>query len=94
MIPDGSGTLQVNPHSTDPAVYPLTMVIYAMAPTSGLPHAKAAAIARFIDYAAGRGQVPGIRPGQLPAGYLPLPPALRAQARTAAQEILHQTGNH
>ena len=94
MIPDGSGTLQVNPHSTDPAVYPLTMVIYAMAPTSGLPHAKAAAIARFVNYAAGRGQVPGIRPGQLPAGYLPLPPALRAQARTAAQEILHQTGNH
>jgi hypothetical protein len=94
MTPDGSGTLQVNPHSTDPAVYPLTMVIYAMAPTSGLPHARAAAIARFVDYAAGRGQVPGIRPGQLPAGYLPLTPALRAQARQAAQEILHQTGNH
>jgi len=92
MIPDGSGTLQVNPHSTDPAVYPLTMVIYMAAPTKGLPHAKAAAIAAFIDYAAGPGQAPGVRTGQLPAGFLPLTPALRAQARKAAQEVLHQTG--
>jgi hypothetical protein len=58
MIPGGSGTLQVNPRSPDPVVYPLTMVIYAMAPTSGLSHARAAAIARFIGYAAGRGQAP------------------------------------
>jgi hypothetical protein len=92
MIPAGSGTLQVNPNSTNPAMYPLTMVIYAVAPTSGTPHAKAAAIARFIDYAAGAGQAPGVGPGQLPRGYLPLTPALRAQARKAAQEVRHQTG--
>jgi hypothetical protein len=61
-------------------------------PTEGLSHAKAAAIARFIGYAAGPGQAPGLRPGRLPAGFLPLTPALRAQARKAAQEVLHQTG--
>jgi hypothetical protein len=92
MVSDGSGTLQVNPHSTNPAVYPLTMVIYAMVPTSGLSHAKAAAIARFIDYAAGAGQPPGAQAGQLPPGFLPLTPGLRAQARKAAQEVVNQTG--
>jgi hypothetical protein len=92
MIPAGDGTLQVNLHSANPAVYPLTMVIYAMVPTSGLSHAKAAAIARFIDYTAGAGQHPGLGPGQLPPGFLPLTAKLRAQARKAAQEIRHQTG--
>jgi hypothetical protein len=52
MIPAGDGTLQVSLHTSNPAVYPLTMVIYAVAPTSGVCHAKAAAIAKFIDYAA------------------------------------------
>jgi ABC-type phosphate transport system substrate-binding protein len=92
MIPAGDGTLQVNLHSSNPAVYPLTMVIYAVAPTSGTSHAKAAAIAKFIDYAAGAGQSPGLRPGQLPPGFLPLTAKLRAQARKAAQEVLNQTG--
>jgi hypothetical protein len=92
MIPAGDGTLQVNLRSTNPAVYPLTMVIYAVAPTSGLSHTKAAAIAKFIDYAASTGQHPGLSPGQLPRGFLPLTAKLRAQARKAAQQILHQTG--
>jgi hypothetical protein len=92
MIPAGDGTLQVNLHSNNPAVYPLTMVIYAAAPTSGTSHAKAAAIAKFIDYAAAAGQVRGPNPGQLPPGFLPLTAKLRAQARKAAQEVLHQTG--
>jgi hypothetical protein len=68
------------------------MVISAMAPTNGLSHTKAAAIAHFIDYAASTGQTPGLSTGQLPPGYLPLTAKLRAQARKAAQEILHQTG--
>ena len=42
---------------TRPA-YPLTMVIYAMVPTSGVSDAKAAAIARFLDYVAGPGPEP------------------------------------
>jgi hypothetical protein len=92
MISDGSGTLQVNLTNKDPEAYPLTMVIYAMAPTNGLSHAKAAAIARFLDFAAGAGQTPGVRPGQLPAGYLPLTAKLRAQTRRAAKEVAAQDG--
>jgi ABC-type phosphate transport system substrate-binding protein len=94
MISDGDGTLQMN--LTDKKTknaYPLTMVIYAMAPTSGLSHAKAAAIAKFIDFAAGPGQTRGLLPGKLPPGYLPLPASLRAQARKDAAEVLKQTGN-
>jgi ABC-type phosphate transport system substrate-binding protein len=90
MVSDGSGTLQVNLKNKDPHAYPLTMVIYAMAPTSGLSHAKARAIARFIDYAVGPGQTPGLGPGHLPAGYLPLTAKLRAQARKAAAQIAAQ----
>lgn len=93
MTPAGSGTLQMNLHGGNAAAYPLTMVIYAMVPTSGVSQAKAAAIARFLDFAAGPGQTPGVRPGQLPAGYLPLPANLRAQTRKAAVEVANQTGN-
>jgi ABC-type phosphate transport system substrate-binding protein len=93
MTPAGSGTLQMNLQGGNPAAYPLTMVIYAMVPVSGVSHTKAAAIARFLDFAAGSGQSPGVRPGQLPAGYLPLPASLRAQTRKAAVEVANQTGN-
>src|SRR5215469_11806001 len=94
MISDGSGTLQVNLANRDPRAYPLTMVIYAMVPTSGLSHAKAAAVARFLDFAAGPGQTPGVQPGQLPAGYLPLPASLRAKTRKLAVEVANQSGAH
>ena len=73
--------------------YPLTMVIYAMVPTSGIKAAKAAAIARFLDYVAGPGQTPGLRPGNLPPGYLPLPAKLRAETRKAAALVLNGKGN-
>jgi hypothetical protein len=94
MTSNGSGTVEVNLTNKDPRAYPLTMVIYAMVPTSGLSHAKAAAIARFLDFAAGAGQRPGVRPGQLPPGYLPLPASLRARTRTLAREVAAQSGNH
>jgi hypothetical protein len=93
MVSNGSGTMQVNLASKNPDAYPLTMVIYAMVPTSGVPHAKAAAIARFLDFAAGPGQSPGALPGQLAAGYLPLPKSMREQTLKAASEVLHQTGD-
>jgi hypothetical protein len=93
MISDGSGTRQVDLTNKDPKAYPLTMVIYAMVPTSGLSHAKATAIARFLDFAAGAGQTTGVQPGQLPPGYLPLPAALRARTRTLAEEVAKQSGN-
>jgi hypothetical protein len=93
MVSNGSGTLQVNLADKTPTAYPLTMVIYAMVPTSGLSTAKAAAIARFLNFAAGAGQTPGTAPGQLPAGYLPLPASLAAQTKTLAVQVAKQTGN-
>ena len=73
--------------------YPLTMVIYAMVPTSGISASKAAAIARFLDFVAGPGQVRGLNVGQLPPGYLPLPASLRGKTLTAANAVRNQTGN-
>ena len=72
--------------------YPLTMVIYAMVPTSGVSRAKAAAIARWLRYVAGPGQVPGVQPGRLAPGYLPLPASMRAQTLTVAAQVLRQSG--
>jgi hypothetical protein len=73
MSNDGSGTLQVNLANKDPKAYPLTMMIYVMVPTSGLSHAKAATIARFLDFAAGAGQTPGR--GDYPPGTCRSPPS-------------------
>jgi hypothetical protein len=72
MVSDGSGTLQMSLTNKDPQSYPLTMVIYAMAPTSGLPHATAQAIASFLRFAAGAGQGQGSQPGPAARG-LPAP---------------------
>jgi hypothetical protein len=73
--------------------YPLTMVIYAMVPTGGIPKRKAAKIAQWLDYVATAGQVPGSGAGQLPAGYLPLTTAMREHTLKAASEVLAQAGN-
>jgi hypothetical protein len=72
--------------------YPLTMVIYAMVPTSGVKVAKAQAIARFLDYVAGPGQRSGVQPGNLAPGYLPLPAKLRAETLRAATLVRAQKG--
>jgi hypothetical protein len=92
MTAGPDGTLSMNFARKDPAAYPLTMVIYAVVPTGGIPHAEAAAIARFLDYVANRGQQPGSAAGDLPAGYAPLPESLRQETLTAAYEVLNQTG--
>ncbi len=68
------------------------MVVYAVVPTSGTSHTKAAAIARFLDFVAGPGQHPGVQPGQLPPGFAPLPASMAAQTRKDAYDVLHQTG--
>jgi hypothetical protein len=73
--------------------YPLTMVVYAMVPTSGIPAAKAARIAQWLDFVANDGQQPGLLPGNLPPGYLPLTQHMRDQTLEAATEVLDQTGN-
>ena len=92
MTSGGQGTKLVNPNSKNKKAYPLTMVVYAVVPTSGTNHTKAAAIARFLDFAAGPGQHPGVQPGQLPPGFAPLPASMAAQTRKDAYDVLHQTG--
>jgi hypothetical protein len=64
-----------------------------MVPTSHIKRPKADAIARFLQFVAGPGQTPGLKPGHLPPGYLPLPARLRAQTLKAAQLVLNQKGN-
>jgi hypothetical protein len=85
-------TQQVSVTSKNPDEYPLTMVVYAMVPTSGVSATKAAAIARWLRFVAGPGQDRGTAPGQLPVGYLPLPDKLRAQTLTAATAVQDQAG--
>jgi len=90
--PDGI-TRSMNYADKDPAAYPLTMIIYAVVPTGGISKAKAAAIARFLDYVAGPGQQSGTASGDLAPGYLPLPQSLRAQTLKAATAVLDQVGD-
>jgi hypothetical protein len=93
MTKTPAGTLQTNYTTSNPAAYPMTMVIYAVVPTGGISKAKAAAIAKFLDFVAGSGQTTGAVPGELPVGYLPLPDSLRAQTLKAATEVLDRVGN-
>jgi ABC-type phosphate transport system substrate-binding protein len=85
-------TEQFDNSSKNPGAYPLTMVVYALVPVSGVSSTKAAQIARWLDYVVGPGQTIGETPGHLPFGYLPLPESMREQARTVAAEVLAQSG--
>lgn len=66
--------------------YPLTAVVYAAGSVDQAKDARTD-YARFIRYAAGTGQTAGDAPGELPAGYAPLPAALREQAAAAADQL-------
>ncbi len=95
MVPAGSNhvTQQVNFGKQKADAYPLTMIIYAMVPTSGTTATKAAAIARFLDFAAGPGQHPGLNVGELPPGFVPLTAQLRDETLHAATLVANQAGN-
>ena len=84
--PDSAGLLQVNPASPGTGGYPLVQVTYAAVDT----HRSAKDLNNYADliaYAAGLGQTPGVAPGDLPPGYLPLPASLKAQARAAVAKL-------
>jgi hypothetical protein len=85
-------TKQVSTSSNNPDAYPLTMVIYAMVPTSHIPRAKAALIARWLRYVAGPGQTPGRTPGKLPPGYLPLPKKMVDETLAVASDVQKDPG--
>jgi hypothetical protein len=83
------GVLQANPATTAVGAYPLPMLTYAATSPVSLDAAARTDYANFIEYAAGPGQTAGDEQGQLPAGYVPLPQALRTQALSAASTILN-----
>src|SRR5262249_18955366 len=83
---DSAGLLQVNPARPGNGGYPLVQVTYAAVPTNQ----SAAALndyANLIAYAAGQGQAPGVAPGDLPPGYLPLPASLKLQAQAVLARL-------
>ena len=94
LVASGNRSTQNVDYSKQTAdAYPLTMVIYAMVPTSGVKPARAKAIAEFLDYVAGPGQQPGVQPGDLAPGYLPLPASLRSETLKAASLVRAQKGD-
>lgn len=96
MVPTGSNhvTQTVDFATQSRGTYPLTMIIYAMVPTSKTKASKAGAIADFLDYVAGPGQTQGLNVGQLPPGYVPLTANLRAETLHAADLVRGQAGNN
>jgi hypothetical protein len=85
-MPDSTGILHVDPAHPGSGGYPLVNVTYAAAQLDQ-PAAARNDYASLIQYAATTGQTPGVDPGQLPHGYLPLPSALRNQAMAATVEL-------
>ncbi len=91
--PSGTtGVVTADPASSQAAAYPLPLVTYAVAAPGILTVADAKAYAAFIRYAVGSGQQPGLAPGTLPEGYLPLPTSMRTAALTAATAIQKRVG--
>jgi hypothetical protein len=89
--PDSTGLLEVNPADPGTGGYPLVQVVYAAVATDQ----SSAALndyADLIDYAATSGQTPGVAPGQLPPGYLPLSASLRTQALAAVATLRADAG--
>ncbi|MBV8995073.1 MAG: hypothetical protein JO287_15570 [Pseudonocardiales bacterium] len=86
------GVLGSEPAAGDPAAYPLTALSYAVTAPSALDAAAGKDYAAFLRYAAGPGQQPGLAPGLLPLGLVPLPEALKAQTAAAAATVEAQAG--
>jgi hypothetical protein len=89
--PDSAGLLEVDPAHPGAGGYPLTQVTYAAVATNQ----SAAGLKDYADliaYAAGAGQTPGVAPGNLPPGYLPLPSALKAQAMAVVAKLRTDAG--
>ncbi|CAN5439342.1 hypothetical protein BH10ACT4_BH10ACT4_03820 [soil metagenome] len=78
---------QIDPSKVSPKGYPLTMVTYAEVNLTRSTAAARKNIANLIDQVTTTGQVVGTSPGQLPAGYLPITPAMVAQSAAAITDI-------
>lgn len=84
--------LEPDPGAVAEAAYPLTTLSYAVTAPAALDAAAGRDYAALLDYAAGPGQQPGITPGTLPEGYVPLPDAMRAQTAAAAKTVRETAG--
>lgn len=79
------------------SAYPGTMLVSTAVPTQGLDATTAHHYAAFLRWVVGPGQVPGIQPGQLPTGFLPLTAsnglgALASYTLVAANAVAAQQG--
>ena len=84
---DEPQVLEPRPISEAPGAYPLTTLTYAATTPRTLDKAAQIEYSAFLEYAVGPGQVPGLKLGELPPGYVPLPEELRAQTRSASIAI-------
>ncbi|MDP1792899.1 MAG: hypothetical protein Q8K63_02075, partial [Acidimicrobiales bacterium] len=81
------GVLEPKPLAAAPGGYPLAALSYAAIKPLDLDATSRSDYADFVEYAAGDGQVAGLRVGQLPIGYAPLPASLKTQSVAAAKTI-------
>ncbi|MEU7870097.1 hypothetical protein [Dactylosporangium sp. NPDC049140] len=88
---DGSGLLQVDPAAAGNGGYPLVAVTYAAVRKTQDAEALAD-YAALIKFAVNEGQTPGVEPGQLPHGFLPLPQSLRTTAMSVATALTVPAG--
>jgi hypothetical protein len=72
--------------------YPLTVPVYAAVQAKGLAPADAGAYATLLEYISTTGQVPGTAAGQLPPGYAPLTPAMKAQTAAVVGSLRAASG--
>lgn len=87
-----AGVEVIDPAYRNASAYPLTSISYAVTAPRLLEAGEAKAYAGFLRFATTDGQVRGIGPGQLPAGYVPLTAALRKLAADAADLIEKRGG--
>jgi uncharacterized membrane protein YgcG len=89
VIPPGE-VPQVDPTKVQAGAYPLTSLTYA-AIRLNQPMEAIVDYASFIKFAVNEGQTPGVDPGQLPHGYLPLPQPLRDVSTQIANLLTNPT---
>jgi hypothetical protein len=81
------GVLVADPTTKDAKAYPLTTITYGATVPSALDAGERKDYAALLKYVTDAGQTPGIDPGMLPDGYVPLPTSLRTAAVAAADTI-------
>ena len=82
-----AGVAAIDPAKVTDGAYPLTQIVWGAMRLDGSTAEERNDYANFIEYATTKGQEPGMSAGQLPVGYAPLTPELKAQAAAAVAKI-------